>query len=894
MIVQIVNLILIFLTCSNLICFKNINEAKDYALNFPEFVESDNQDLDYPDFTSFYEKTNYTRWKKFLTLINLKKAPAWKIEDFHTLLLKVTKEGLAPHNFEQLQQQPFIASTSRLIEANSETQIILWGKLYGAFHSLVRDLSNLILRGIINNEFKIIKPNTYLVFNGNAIDLNAYSLETLTLILRILDVNPEMAIYIRGSHEDKQYWYNFNTAKELKIRARHISSEFIPLSKLLTQFFATLPLSLFINITGQGACPTDLAVISYFGPDSESYQNLLCNINNLPKQLQNICDQNLKLDSKYIKWFIIGDDPAIKNNFLRPRDFLHIYRHGMGLYHLSENIQGVRSWTTISCPIKVYRMRYGFVYDSYSVIKINGDLEKSSIQVFFNGSKNSKFQTGSKYNLFNGNLLERGENPSPSTIFSKTFWKKFNLEDLLNRIKFVQQRFDLLKNKFNSLKDQLKTQLKVKVKDYKIPNLNDTLPIISKLKKRHDPSTMPISDLTLAYEAVSDNYDGLVSDVNDVFRKLGKFKVKIKQTIEDKQPENYGRYAPIVLGSSAPFSGAYGNAGNETRMGMSLRFAKENKTGGINGKYIQAVMLDDKYDPVLARNNIEKLINLYATNLIISPAGTATMQAYLDIIKQENKLFLFPNTGSMLFRNPELKSIINLDPSFYDQAKALTNFVLNKYGAQKILVVYQVSEYKNAVQIIKKTLEKYGKLQLIELPYDEGQSDFKDIERKIVESNSNIIAFFSSGVAALRIIKEIGLDFFANKILYAPQGLGDIVTLKVLEDMGLKIILAQWVPDPINSELEIVKEYRADCANYGLRPNSYSLSGYLRASIFIDQINKIKGSINAESIIKQFESIKDYNFKGLELNFNRDNRTIGQNLWIVDTDGTWIKKNIIN
>ena len=72
------------------------------------------------------------------------------------------------------------------------------------------------------------------------------------------------------------------------------------------------------------------------------------------------------------------------------------------------------------------------------------------------------------------------------------------------------------------------------------------------------------------------------------------------------------------------------------------------------------------------------------------------------------------------------------------------------------------------------------------------------------------------------------------------------------------------------------------------------MEGFIVTSILLEQISKLKGPINGQNIMEQMEAIKDYNFKGLELNFNPVNRTLGKNLWIDDSKMAedWIKMTI--
>ena len=64
----------------------------------------------------------------------------------------------------------------------------------------------------------------------------------------------------------------------------------------------------------------------------------------------------------------------------------------------------------------------------------------------------------------------------------------------------------------------------------------------------------------------------------------------------------------ILVGQSAVFSGPVADTGNHYRRGIELYFEQANKAGGINGRKLQLVALDDAYDPKRTVENTRKLI----------------------------------------------------------------------------------------------------------------------------------------------------------------------------------------------------------------------------------------------------------------------------------------------
>ena len=245
--------------------FATLSEVKTYAQKHPEYVDSENNDWVNPDFSHFYEK-NAAGWLGSLAeKIGMSQSmwlgsigqrigigsSAWNAQLFKNLVKKITAAR---------ELQGFLGEIIQHEAPQEGDAFVLWCDLFGAFHSLVRDLEYLRIVGVLDNDFKIVKKNYTFVFNGNVVDYSPYILETLTVVLRLMDSNPTQVIYTRGSHEDKQRWQSYGLAQELKMKARNLSNERIPLSTLITKFFNTLPLALYI--TQSTANAIDAIIIS--------------------------------------------------------------------------------------------------------------------------------------------------------------------------------------------------------------------------------------------------------------------------------------------------------------------------------------------------------------------------------------------------------------------------------------------------------------------------------------------------------------------------------------------------------------------------------------------------------------------------------------------------------
>ena len=93
----------------------------------------------------------------------------------------------------------------------------------------------------------------------------------------------------------------------------------------------------------------------------------------------------------------------------------------------------------------------------------------------------------------------------------------------------------------------------------------------------------------------------------------------------------------IKLGMSNALTGPTSQLGQELKRGASVYFEQLNNLGGINGKQVELISLDDGYEPENTVRNTKTLVEQKQVLALINYVGTPTSHAILPILKQIGK-----------------------------------------------------------------------------------------------------------------------------------------------------------------------------------------------------------------------------------------------------------------
>jgi len=370
----------------------------------------------------------------------------------------------------------------------------------------------------------------------------------------------------------------------------------------------------------------------------------------------------------------------------------------------------------------------------------------------------------------------------------------------------------------------------------------------------------------------------------------------------------------INIGMSAAFSGPAKQLGINMRKGVEAYFTKINDEGGVNGKKLKLISIDDSYEPSYAASNVYKLMNNYGVVSFIGNVGTPTAKAATPLTLEHKILYYAPFSGSSILRpfdnkdfliktrnSKEYESnryIINFRASYAQETeKIIENLLQSGINPYEIAIFtqddsYGFEGYRGAVN----ALESRGYANTKDIPYGTYQRNSLDIEDGLIEilnSRRNIraVVIVGSYKPVAKFIK-FAKKLIPNAVFINVSFVGCLPLAALLDRSTNEVFVTQVVPH-FDSNLPIVKEYKADLMKYfpDSKPDFVSLEGYISAYIFVEGLKNSGGNITSDGIISGIEKIDFDNLDlGFDLSIDEFDHQLSDNVWITRIDGDTCKE----
>ena len=318
----------------------------------------------------------------------------------------------------------------------------------------------------------------------------------------------------------------------------------------------------------------------------------------------------------------------------------------------------------------------------------------------------------------------------------------------------------------------------------------------------------------------------------------------------------------IRLGSSLALTGHAGYLGTQTLRGAQAYLNHVNDTGGVHGRRIEVIALDDSYDPPQCLVNTQNLIIDNNVLALFCYVGTPTTVKVLPLVEEAHIPLIGMFTGANGLREPFNRYVINIRASYYQETASAVRHIVNDLGIRKIAVFYQYDAYGfDGLVGTELALKELGLELVARSSYIRGTQNVEEGLKKIRRSEAEAVVMVGTYGACARFINLArGEDF--DPLFYNVSFVGaEVLARRIGPGSTANVLMSQVVPPPSSSSetpgaaseyVTLLKQYFPEDT-----PSFVGLEGFLNARILVEGLEKAGRSLTRESLIQAIESIRD-------------------------------------
>jgi branched-chain amino acid transport system substrate-binding protein len=320
-------------------------------------------------------------------------------------------------------------------------------------------------------------------------------------------------------------------------------------------------------------------------------------------------------------------------------------------------------------------------------------------------------------------------------------------------------------------------------------------------------------------------------------------------------PTNGSAESKIKVGILGPMTGPGSLMGQGMRDGALMVFDEINASGGINGKKIDAVVMDDQAQITLGINATKKLVYKDEVLAIIGTPNSPVCLATMKISEESETPQIMFGVAPKITQTGN-KWFIRVTPSDQILAGNFVKFATQELKLTKVAILHDSSDYgKGGLSAVEKKLEEYTFKPVIVESFNVGDKDFSAQLNKIKNSGAEGVFLWGLYVEGAQIVtqaKQLGLSmpFFASSGVLQ----GAFLDLAGKTAEGLYVVTYFSLDNPDSDVQAFLKAYRD---KYQRDPTPTSALAYDGANVLVNAVKK--AGLNKKNIMEELRSIKGYN-----------------------------------
>ena len=309
---------------------------------------------------------------------------------------------------------------------------------------------------------------------------------------------------------------------------------------------------------------------------------------------------------------------------------------------------------------------------------------------------------------------------------------------------------------------------------------------------------------------------------------------------------------PIRLGIAGPHTGDLAAYGLPTRDAAEMIVAEVNARGGIDGRKIELLIVDDQCKPEVATNVASKLVS-QGVQIVVGHVCSGATKAALGIYKEAKVIAISPAaTNPPLTKSGEYPNFFRTIAADDEQGKLAAAFVTGKLGARKVAVIHDKGDYgKGFADFARAAVEQEGKARVVMFEgIQPGAMDYSAIIQKLRKEGADAVIFGGYHPEASKLLaqmnkKQVKVPFVG------PDGVKGDGFLKIA-GKDAEGVYATGPMDvtryPLNTKAHA--DYKG---RYGKEPGTFFDQGYAATLAALNAVRAARGT-GYEALLKALGS----------------------------------------
>jgi ABC-type branched-subunit amino acid transport system substrate-binding protein len=376
----------------------------------------------------------------------------------------------------------------------------------------------------------------------------------------------------------------------------------------------------------------------------------------------------------------------------------------------------------------------------------------------------------------------------------------------------------------------------------------------------------------------------------------------VDRLLEPPPPARGVGQAEVLLGMASPFSGANRELGRSIKAGIESAIGEVNASGGVNGRKLRLVAVDDGYEPSRTVPTMRQLLDEQRVFAVVGNVGTPTAAVSIPMC-QERKVVFFGalSGGDLLRKHPPDRYVFNFRPSYAEETAAAVRFLadVRRIPPQRIAVFAQQDEFgESGWRGAERELTDRGVdgRSILRVGYKRNTADVVEAIAALRQRARDVdavvmVATYKAAATFVRKARDAGLSFVTTNVSAVDANALAEELVGSGARYAAEVIVTQIVPLPTSRSSAVMRFQKALAEHGGgEQPGFLALEGWIVGHLFAEGLRRAGADVDGEKLVAALETIRDLDLGiGTRISFSSQEHQGSHKVWgtQLQPDGTW-------
>jgi len=289
----------------------------------------------------------------------------------------------------------------------------------------------------------------------------------------------------------------------------------------------------------------------------------------------------------------------------------------------------------------------------------------------------------------------------------------------------------------------------------------------------------------------------------------------------------------------------------------------------VASQKIQLISLDDKFEPTLAAQNAQQLIDKGVVALFLS-RGTPHNQAILPLLEKNKIALIAPSTGAMVMHKPVNPYVFNVRAPYQRESERLISDLLKK-GVDKIAIVQVGDSFgDDAVSGALRAIAADKKKPALHLKFPRDKPEITKLMGEVAKQPVQAVFIIgTSQTVAEGVIALRATGSRAQVLTLSNNASSGFV--KQLGDHARGVIVSQVFPNERSQTTPITREARELLKARGSNPDDLSpamMEGFAAAKVLVEGLKRSSKDLSRAGLLRTLDGMQKVDLGGMEVNYS--------------------------